>query len=485
MSPCAGPNAGHGDINPDSSNEDAVKPHRFLCALALAGALLAASAALAGPPLADRLLVGYWHNWMSSPVTLRLADVPADYDVVNVSFAVPSAPGSGVMVFNPEPGIYASPAAFTADVQALRQRGQAVLISIGGATMPVQIDTPEKAHDFAQSMHAIITAYGFDGLDIDVEGHSLLLVGGDNDYRNPTSPLVVHFIDAMQQLLAMLPADFIVTAAPETIYVQGGYAGYANAYGAYLPVLHALRDRLAYVHVQHYNTGTMYGRDGAIYEPATADFHVAMADMLLSGFPVYGGPVFEPLRPDQVMLGLPATEGAAGSGYTEPAAVRQALDYLIKGEPFGGQYQLGSPDGFFGFRGVMTWSINWDVSGGGAFADTFGAYLDDLSQLIAVPDDLPDATGPSGLLPPAPNPFNPATTINWFLADAGGLARLDIHDTAGRRVRTLVDGWRESGAHRTAWDGRDDAGRALPSGVYLCRLAAAGRVSSQRLVLAK
>ena len=111
----------------------------------------------------------------------------------------------------------------------------------------------------------------------------------------------------------------MLTAAPETAFVQGGYGTYGGVWGAYLPVIHALRTRLTYVHVQHYNTGTMYGRDGNIYQPATADFHAAMADMLLAGFPVdiWGGNIyFDPLDEEQVAIGLPASSQAAGSGFT-------------------------------------------------------------------------------------------------------------------------------------------------------------------------
>ena len=57
-------------------------------------------------------------------------------------------------------------------------------------------------------------------------------------------------------------------------------------WGAYLPVLHAFRDNWTYIHIQHYNTDSMYGRDGNLYSPATAYFYAAMTDMQLAGFPV-------------------------------------------------------------------------------------------------------------------------------------------------------------------------------------------------------
>ena len=68
-----------------------------------------------------------------------------------------------------------------------------------------------------------------------------------------------------------------------------------------------------------------------------------------------------------------------------------------------------------------------------------------------------------------PNPFNPFTRIAFSLAHAGNVT-LRIYDVAGRPVRMLVDGWRESGAYSEVWDGRDEIGRAVASGVYLYRL---------------
>ena len=60
-------------------------------------------------------------------------------------------------------------------------------------------------------------------MDIDLEGQSLVLVTGDRDFRNPTSPLIKYFIHAVNGLLNQLPPSFLLTAAPETACLQGGY----------------------------------------------------------------------------------------------------------------------------------------------------------------------------------------------------------------------------------------------------------------------
>jgi hypothetical protein len=88
------------------------------------------------------------------------------------------------------------------------------------------------------------------------------------------------------------------------------------------------------------------------------------------------------------------------------------------------------------------------------------------------------------LLPSYPNPFNPSTTIVVSLPEATRV-HLAIYDTAGRLVRSLSNETLPGGVSRIPWDGRDDAGRAVASGSYLCRLGADAVVETQRLMLVR
>ena len=84
-----------------------------------------------------------------------------------------------------------------------------------------------------------------------------------------------------------------------------------------------------------------------------------------------------------------------------------------------------------------------------------------------------------------PNPFNPATTLRFSLADEAAVT-LKIHDARGRCVRTLLAGSHlAGGAHELVWDGRDDAGRGVPSALYLARLTVGDFVESRKLLLLK
>ena len=327
--------------------------------------------------LPAKIIVGYWHNWQSwQPDSFPLSEVPEGYDVINISFAEPEVIYGANMLFVPDTNIYPDPQDFIADVADLQNQGKKVLISVGGANGIVNLNNAGDIDLFVNSMTNIIETYGFSGMDIDLEGASLYLNGGDNNFMNPTTPVIINMIEAIEQICDYFGQEFILSMAPETAFVQGGYSAYTSIWGAYLPVIHALREQLTYIHVQHYNTGSMFGRDGNIYNPATADFHTAMADMLIAGFTVSGGLYFDPLEPDQVAIGLPSGTNAAGSGYTEPEVVIDALNYLILGNPFGGQYQLADPTGYFQFRGLMTWSINWDVYYNNQFLNAYREYLD-------------------------------------------------------------------------------------------------------------
>ncbi|MCB1182979.1 S8 family serine peptidase [bacterium] len=105
-----------------------------------------------------------------------------------------------------------------------------------------------------------------------------------------------------------------------------------------------------------------------------------------------------------------------------------------------------------------------------------------LDGLLATPaHDLPRAAGFTGI---APNPFNPATRIGYTL-EAAGPVHLAVYDLRGALVRTLVAGDRPAGAHEVAWDGRDDAGRAVAGGVYAVRLRAGDGEQVRKVALVK
>ncbi|WDZ85058.1 chitinase [Micromonospora cathayae] len=294
--------------------------------------------------LPKHLLTGYWHNFDNPAVELRLRDVPNEYDVVAVAFADATAT-PGAVGFTVDPGLSAAlggytDADFSADVRTLRSRGKKVIISVGGETGRVAVNDAASAVAFADSVHALIQRYGFDGVDIDLENG-----------LNPT-----YMGQALRSLRAKVGAGLIITMAPQTIDMQ-------NPTTSYFKLALDIRDILTVVHTQYYNSGAMLGCDqNAAYPQGTVNFIVALACLQLENG----------LRPDQVALGLPAGAGAAGGGIVPPSVVNAALDCLAKATNCG---SFRPPRTYPGIRGAMTWSINWDVSNGNGFARTVKPHL--------------------------------------------------------------------------------------------------------------
>ena len=86
------------------------------------------------------------------------------------------------------------------------------------------------------------------------------------------------------------------------------------------------------------------------------------------------------------------------------------------------------------------------------------------------------------LEPNYPNPFNSGTVIRFSLVSAAQV-ELSLYNVAGQRVRSLVRGSKGQGIHEVRWDGRDESGRNLSSGVYFCRLSTGSDVQSRKLLL--
>ena len=113
-----------------------------------------------------------------------------------------------------------------------------------------------------------------------------------------------------------------------------------------------------------------------------------------------------------------------------------------------------------------------------------GAPLTCFSPVTIVATDAPEV-GPSisalRLRASTPNPFHFTATLRYFLPTRGPV-QLAVFDVRGRRVRLLVNESLPAGEHAAVWDGRDDAGKSVPSGVYFYRLEADGRAETKKVV---
>ncbi|TKJ40169.1 hypothetical protein CEE36_09925, partial [candidate division TA06 bacterium B3_TA06] len=79
------------------------------------------------------------------------------------------------------------------------------------------------------------------------------------------------------------------------------------------------------------------------------------------------------------------------------------------------------------------------------------------------------------------NPFKLSTDIYYSLAHSG-LVNLKVYDVSGRPVKTLSSGIKASGHYAITWDGRDDLGRAVATGVYFIRMEAGNHTATRKLI---
>ena len=295
-------------------------------------------------PLPTHVLTGYWQDFTNGATPLRLAGVPTSYDLIAVAFGNADPNTSGGVTFSLDSGLSSalggySDANFRADVATVHARGQHVILSVGGEKGNVSVATSAAATNFATSVHNIMTAYGFDGVDIDLE--------------NGLSPTFM--AQALRSLSAMVGPNLIITLAPQTIDMQ-------STGGSYFQLALSIKDILSIVNTQYYNSGAMLGCDqNQAYGQGTENFLTALACIQLQSA----------LRPDQVGLGLPAN-ASGGAGSQPPSNVNAALDCLTRHTNCG---SFVPPSTWPGVRGAMTWSINWDATNGYNFANTVKPHL--------------------------------------------------------------------------------------------------------------
>jgi hypothetical protein len=90
----------------------------------------------------------------------------------------------------------------------------------------------------------------------------------------------------------------------------------------------------------------------------------------------------------------------------------------------------------------------------------------------------------TAILGNTPNPFNPSTVISFSLGRTGPI-EISVYSLAGRRVKVLEKGRRETGVHSVRWDGMDERGIPVASGLYLVQLHSQDGTNSRSVVLVK
>lgn len=107
------------------------------------------------------------------------------------------------------------------------------------------------------------------------------------------------------------------------------------------------------------------------------------------------------------------------------------------------------------------------------------------SAPVVFPNDEPATPLAFGLSQNYPNPFNPVTTVRYEVPAPGGVVHIIVYNVKGQHVATLVSAHEAPGHHTVIWDGTNDKGSHVASGVYFVRMAAPGFVQTKKLLLLK
>ncbi|MEW6015154.1 MAG: FlgD immunoglobulin-like domain containing protein [Candidatus Zixiibacteriota bacterium] len=155
-------------------------------------------------------------------------------------------------------------------------------------------------------------------------------------------------------------------------------------------------------------------------------------------------------------------------------------EFIFTDTMFAGK-RMQSPDvastgqGFFAAWMDARRDMGWDI---------YGRYIDMTPTDVADEPSGGIIPGEYSLLQNYPNPFNPTTVVEYGLSKRGNV-NIEIFNTLGQKVRTLVNEVKSAGSFRIVWDGTDDRGTLVASGVYLYRLAVDGAVQSKKMILVK
>ena len=236
--------------------------------------------------LRPHVLMGYWQNFNNGAPVLTIAQVPTTYDIIAVAFAN-STTVPGQISFAIDPGVTGyTDAQFRADIVTAHARGQKIVLSIGGQNGSISVSDSASASAFANSAASILTSYGFDGIDIDLENGI-----------NPSS-----MASAISQLEAVKPGRWS-RAAPQTLDTQ-------NAQSSYFSFASMIGANMTMMNTQYYNSGSRLGCDGGVDSVGNENFVTALACPQLHGLPA-----------PELGIGSPAPASAGGSGYVSPSVV--------------------------------------------------------------------------------------------------------------------------------------------------------------------
>jgi chitinase len=354
--------------------------------------------------LPEPAMVGYWENWNGANKFVALKDVDPLYNVICIAFTANDA--NYDVSFDPYDY---SDEVFKSEIKTLQDEGRKILISIGGANGALNITSESEKDIFVASVNEMIDYWGFDGLDIDLEGEESLNFE-DIKIGDPGDDRQVFLIEGLREILDNHKENngerLLLTMAPETMYVHGALSPWDNEWnkykGAYLPIIEAFKEDIDMMNVQLYNSGSMYGLDGSSggeFTQGTSDWVLALTEAVILGFQAEGGiGKYSGLPANKVGVALPGCHSSDAVPHDE---LQEAMAYLLGNGDQPGDYVLKTEGGYPDLKGMMTWSINSDrtCSPSYGFAKTFSKiFLDESYLTSSIPEVIYEGQEDQGVI---------------------------------------------------------------------------------------
>ncbi len=292
-----------------------------------------------------------------------------------------------------------------------------------------------------------------------------------------------------------LSENFGVTMIPEIWYALEGSSGIFNMIDGVLVANYSstIEDEITGFYIYNFFTGAR--DDGEHYEEggswATTGFV-----RIYSTYPVVDGAPYTPHRPDHMGANYVKLNNPGG-GYTglhiaydgpNPSTIPTSA-YITYKQPSGQTYEYGGIDlGHFSGNGEII--VNgWDGMEYACLVVVNATdNINDLDYTFDADEVDTGVVGETysfGMKPASPNPFTETTSIAYTVPTHGGFVEITVYDVSGREIRRLLTGEMPGGHGVALWNGLDNAGKQVASGVYFARLDVDGLTAMGKLVVLK
>jgi hypothetical protein len=291
-----------------------------------------------------------------------------------------------------------------------------------------------------------------------------------------------------------LAENFGPQIVPEIWYALEGSGGIFDMIGGVLTASYAstIEDEITGFYIWNFFTGA---RDDGLHYDEGASWPSTAFVRLYSVYPVVGGGPYEAHRPDHMGANYVKFINP-GEGYDllniaydgpNPSTVPNSA-YVVYEDPSGNTFEYGGISLNFLGNGSIDVSGWNDMEYASLVVVNATDNINDMEYTVDAEQDnsgVPGETYAFEMKPASPNPFTETTSIAYTVPTEGGYVEITVYDVSGREIRRLLSGAMPGGHGVALWDGLDNEGERVASGVYFARLDVDGLTAMGKLMVLK